>query len=76
MHPIRSYRNFKAACKSFIKFCLDSLEAIRALTSTIKDYELRAGEFHADLKKVEGAVGYLARAERHRRETQGQKVNV
>ncbi len=80
MHPIRSYRNFKAACAakyaSFIAFCFASLEAVRGLTSAINAYDLRVSELHADIQKVEGAVGYLARAEKHKRESRGQKVDV
>ena len=80
MHPIRPYRNFKAACAakyaSFIAFCFASLEAVRALTTAINAYDLRVNELHAEVKKIEGSVGYLQRAEAHQRERQGQKVNV
>jgi hypothetical protein len=33
-------------------------------------------ELHAEIKKTEGSVGYLQRAEAHQRERQGQKVKV
>jgi hypothetical protein len=80
LHPIRSYHNFKTAWAakyaSFIAFCCASLDAVRALTSAINAYDLRVNELHADTKKVEGAVGYLARVERYNRESNGHKVNV
>jgi len=80
MQPILADRNFKAACAakyvSFIAFCSASLEAVRALTTAINAYDLRVNELHAEIKKIEGSVGYLQRAEAHQRERRGQKVNV
>jgi len=80
LHPIRSYRKFKARCAAtrtaVCSFCLDTLAAIRALTGAINTYDLRVSELHAEIKKIEGSVGYLHRAERRKRESQGQKVNV
>ncbi len=66
---MKSIRRFKA-------FCLDTLAAIRELTAAISHYNERVSELHADIKKIEASVGYLHRAEKHKRETQGQKVNV
>ena len=72
---------FKAV-RDFKTFCLDTLTAIRdlttagrELTAAIDRYNDRVTEFHADIKKIEHSVGFLYRAERYQREANGHKVN-
>jgi hypothetical protein len=66
---MRAYRNFKT-------FCFDCLAATRDLIEAIENYNRCVSELHADIKKIEGAVGYLHRAERHQREAHGHKIDV
>jgi hypothetical protein len=56
-------------------FCLDTLTAIRELTAAINNYNARVSDLHADIKKIEQSVGFLYRAERYQRESNGHKVN-
>ena len=72
---METLRNLKA-------FCLDALTAIRDLTVVARElsaaldrYNERVSEFHGDIKKIEHAVGFLYRAERYQRESNGHKVN-
>jgi hypothetical protein len=70
------------AIRNFKTFCLDALTAIRnlttagrELTAAINNYNARVSELHADIKKIEQSVGFLYRAERYQRESNGHKVN-
>jgi hypothetical protein len=65
----QSYSNFKTSC-------LAALSAIRDLTAAIHSHNERVSELHSEIKQIEIAVGYLHRAKRQQRESQGQKVNV
>jgi hypothetical protein len=72
---------FKAV-RDFKTFCLDTLTAIRdlttagrELTAAIDRYNERVSELHEDIKKIEHAVGFLHKAERYKRESNGQRVN-
>ena len=49
---------------------------ILELTAAICDHNQRVSELHADIKSIERSAGYLHRVEKHKRESQGQKVNV
>lgn len=73
-------RNFFRQIRAF---CLDTLTAIRDLTSAgreltaaIDRYNERGSDFHGDIRKIETSVGYLQRVVRLNREGRGQKVNV
>jgi hypothetical protein len=57
-------------------FYFAALSAIRDLTAAIHSHNERVSELHEDIRKIEGSVGYLQRAERHERERNMQKVNV
>jgi len=74
-----SIRNFFRQIRAF---SLDTLTAIRdlttvgrELTAAINNYNHRVSELHQDIKKIEHSVGFLYRAERYQRESNGQKVN-
>jgi hypothetical protein len=79
LHPIRSYRNFKARCQAtvaaFRDYYFAALTAARDLTAAIRSHNERVSELHGDIKKIEHAVGFLYRAERYQRESNGHKVN-
>jgi hypothetical protein len=47
----------------------------RELTAAINHYNQRVSELHADIRKIEQSVGFLCRAERYQRESNGHKVN-
>jgi len=71
------------AVRNFKTFCLDTLTAIRdlttagrELTAAVNRYNERVSELHVDIQKIETSVGYLQRVERLNREGRGQKVNV
>ena len=71
------------AIRNLKTFCLDTLTAIRDLTAVgrelaaaINHYNARVSELHTDIRKIEASTGYLHRAEKQRREAQGQKVHV
>jgi hypothetical protein len=68
--------------REFKTFCLDTLTAIRDLTTAggeqtaaIDRYNETVSDFQGDIKKIEHAVGFLYRAERYQREANGHKVN-
>jgi hypothetical protein len=72
---MKTLRNLKT-------FCLDSLSAIRNLTTAgrelnaaIDRYNERVSEFHADVKNIEHSVGFFYRAERYQREANGHKAD-
>ena len=72
---MKTLRNLKT-------FCLDSLSAIRnlttagrELTAAIDRYNERVSEFHADVKNIEHSVGFLYRAEHYQREANGHKAD-
>ena len=63
-------------------FSLDAITAIRDLTTTVREltaavnrYNERVSELHEDIRKIEHSVGFLYRAERYQRESNGHKVN-
>ena len=70
------------AVRNIKTFCLGALTAIRDLTAVgreliaaINHYNQRVSELHEDIKKIEHTVGFLYRAERYQRESNGHKVN-
>jgi len=70
------------AIRNFKTFCLDTLTAIRdlitvgrELVAAINHYNLRVSDLHDDIRKIEQSVGFLYRAERYPRESNGHKVN-
>jgi hypothetical protein len=70
------------AIHNFKIFCLDTLTAIRnliavgrELVASINHYNQRVSELHEDIRKIEQSVGFLYRAERYQRESNGHKVN-
>ena len=72
---MKAIDNVKARIRSICDFCLACLEAIRALTAAINNYNQRICELHGDIKKIEHSVGFLYKAERYQRESNGHRVN-
>ncbi len=65
MHPIRTLKNIYHEC----------ISAVKELAAAIREYSRISADLRADLAAVKESVGYLARAERHQRESHGHKAD-
>jgi hypothetical protein len=76
MKALRKYfEQLRHSYHGFKTYCLAALSAIRDLTEAIHSHNERVSELHQDIKKIEHSVGFLYRAERYQRESNGHKVN-
>ncbi len=65
MHPIRTIKNIYREC----------IATVKELAAAIREHTRISTDLRADLAAVKEAVSYLARAERHHRESHGHRAD-